>query len=257
MQEENPQNQDDALSPAIEPISKTDALVGVFTEPGKTFEAIGQSKGNYWLMPILICVVLGLLSSIIAQMDPQLLGAMMDKQKTKMREKLEQEVKEGKMTQEQAQQTMEQSTKFMDPNSGLFKLMAYAGSTFGIFIIFLLISLLYFVGLKIFKSQAGFIEAMNVVSLGMIISSIGGLIAIVLSVVMGHLVSVGAGLFLTEQSAGEKAYKVATSLDVFAIWEHIVYAIGLSKVGRIPTGASYGLVFGLWIIWILVSAFVF
>ena len=257
MEEENLQNQNDMQAPETEPISKTDAMVGVFTEPGNTFESIAATKGNYWLFPILVCLVLGLIASVIVQSDPQLLGGMMDKQKKKMQEGYEQQIKEGKKTQEQAQQEMEAASKFMDPNGTLFKVMAYAGPTVGVFVMFIIISLLYFLGLKIFKSTAAFTDVMNVVGLGMLISSIGGLVAMVLSVVMGHLTSVGAGLFLKEENVGEKMYKLATSFDIFAIWEHVVYSIGLSKVGRISMGQSYTLVFGLWIIWILVSTFVF
>ena len=80
MEEENLQNQNDMQAPETEPISKTDAMVGVFTEPGNTFESIAATKGNYWLFPILVCLVLGLIASVIVQSDPQLLGGMMDKQ---------------------------------------------------------------------------------------------------------------------------------------------------------------------------------
>jgi len=258
MEDENLQNQKEIQAPQVEPISKTDAIVGVFTEPGNTFEAIGQTKEvYYWIYPLIICVVLGLISSFIGQSDAQLFSDMMSKQKKKMREKMDEQVKAGKMSQEDAQKSIEQSEKMMDPNGTFFKLIAYAGASFGVLIMFVLVTLLYFVGLKIFKSPAGFGDAMNVVGLGLLISSIGGLLAIVLSVVMGHFTSVGLGLILKEENVGEKMYKLATSFDVFAIWEHIIFAIGLSKVGRISAGQSYGLVFGLWIIWIAVSVFVF
>ncbi len=258
MEEENLQNQNDIEAPDTEPISKTDAMVGIFTEPGNTYEAVAQTKGvYYWTYPILICILLGLISAFIGQTDAQLFGDMMSKQKKKMHEKMDEQVKAGKLTQEQAQEQIAASEKFMDPNGIFFKLMAYVGASVGVVIIFIFVSLLYFVGLKIFKSQAGFADAMNVVGLGMLISSIGGLLAMVLSVVMGHFTSIGAGLFLKEENVGEKAYKFATSLDIFAIWEHVIFAIGLSKVGRISMAQSYSLVFGIWFIWMAVSIFVF
>lgn len=258
MEEENLQNQNDINIPETEPISKTDAMVGVFTEPGNTYSEIAKTKDvYYWLYPILICIVLGLISAFIGQSDQQLFGDMMNKQKKKMREKMDEQVKAGKMSQEEAQKQIEASEKFMDPNGIFFKLMAYVGASIGVCIIFILVSLLYFLGLKIFKSPAGFGDAMNVVGLAMLISSIGGLLAMVLSVVMGRFVSIGAGLFLREENVGEKMYKVATTFDIFAIWEHVVFAIGLSKVGRISMAQSYSLVFGIWAIWIIVSTFVF
>ncbi|CAF3692775.1 unnamed protein product [Rotaria sp. Silwood1] len=130
MEEENLQIQNDIPSPEIDPISKTDAMVGVFTEPGNTYEAIAQTKDvYYWLYPILICVVLGLVSAFIGQSDQQLFGDMMSKQKKKMREKMDEQVKSGKMSKEESEKAIEQSEKFMDPNGVLFKLMAYVGAS--------------------------------------------------------------------------------------------------------------------------------
>lgn len=209
MEEENLQNQNDIQAPDTEPISKTDALVGIFTEPGNTYEAVAQTKGvYYWTYPILICILLGLISAFIGQTDAQLFGDMMSKQKKKMHEKMDEQVKAGKLTQEQAQEQIAASEKFMDPNGIFFKLMAYVGASVGVVIIFIFVSLLYFVGLKIFKSQAGFADAMNVVGLGMLISSIGGLLAMVLSVVMGHFTSIFGRTILKEENVGEKSIQV-------------------------------------------------
>lgn len=258
MEDENLQNQIDPQVPPVEPISKTDAMVGVFTEPGNTYTAIGQTKDvYYWTFPILVCMVLGLIAAFIGQSDPQLFGDMMAKQKQKMHEKMDEQVKAGKISKEDAQKQIEASEKFMDPNSMLFKLIAYVFATVGVGVMFIIISLLYFIGFKIFKSPAGFGDAMNVVGLAMLISSVGGILAMVLSVVMGHLTSIGLGLVLKEENIGEKMFKLITALDVFAIWEHAVLAIGVSKVGKVSMAQGYTLVFGLWFLWLAISIFVF
>ena len=261
MEEQNiPQNTPDVnQNPGHyrEPISKTDAMVGVFTEPGNTYESIAAVKGNYWVLPIVIAIVVGIIAVFIGQMDPQLFGDMMSKQRKKMEEKFQEQVKEGSMTQEQAQQSMEQSAKFMDPNGVFFKLIAFGGSIIGTFMIFIILSLLYLLGLKIFKAQFEFTNILNVVGLAMLISAIGGLIAIVLSVIMGQLTGVGLGLILKEEAVGEKMYALITKLDVFTIWFYAVISIGLSKIARIPMAKSVSLVFGIWIIYILVTTFVF
>jgi len=145
----------------------------------------------------------------------------------------------------------------MDPNGLLFKAIAFGGSIIGQFMILILLSLVYLLGLKIFKAQFEFINILNVVGLAMLISAIGGLVAIVLSVIMGHLTSVGLGLFLTEEAAGEKMYGLLTKLDVFTIWFYTVISIGLSKIARIPMSKSITLVFGVWIIYVVVTTFVF
>jgi len=257
MEDQNIPNESGMPEHSIEPISKTDAMVGVFTEPGNTFANIAAVKGNYWLMPIIISVVIGIIAVFIGQMDPQLFGDMMSKQRKKMVEKMDEQVKEGKMTQEQAQQSIEQSEKFMNPEGIFFKLIAFGGSIIGTFMILIVLSLLYLLGLKIFKAQFDFINILNVVGLAMLISAIGGLIAIVLSILVGHLTGVGLGLILKEESVGEKMYGLITKLDVFTIWFYTVISIGLSKVARVPMAKSATLVFGIWVVYILITTFVF
>ncbi|MGH2575924.1 MAG: hypothetical protein ACRDFC_09530, partial [Ignavibacteria bacterium] len=51
-------------SPSGENITLSDAMTGVITEPGETYEAVKNStKKNYWLIPILILIVVYLISS--------------------------------------------------------------------------------------------------------------------------------------------------------------------------------------------------
>lgn len=239
-------------------LSQMDAISGVFTEPGNTFETIMKfPKRNFWLLPVLILVVTSIVSSFLFFSDAELVGKMMDKQKTKMRESMQEKVKQGKMSQEQANDAIEKAEKFMDPNGLFFKITGFAGAVVAPFIMLFVLSVIYMLLLKMFKANFEFTNILNVVGLALTISAVGSVIAIVLSIIMGDLTSVGLALFLKPETVGETMHGLIMKLDVFSIWFYILVAIGLVKVANVKPGISYSIVFGLWIVWLMLSTFLF
>lgn len=251
-------NGEENMLPDNEAISKTDAMIGVITEPGNTYEEVAKTEGkNYWILPILIGVILGLIGSFIFMSNNELKSSVMDKQRQKMEEKMNENVKSGKMSEADKEKAIEQSSKFMDPNGMFFKLIGYGGAILGPFILLFISSVFYLIGLKIFKADFVFSNVLNVVGLAYIIAAIGGIIGIVLSVVMGKMVSPGLSLVLKEEMVGLKMFTLLSKVDIFTIWEHIVIMIGLAKIGKIETMKAGIIVFGIWFIFIAVSVFVF
>src|SRR6266540_1968446 len=85
-----------------EDISVTDAMTGVLSAPGETFEEVKlSSKKNYWLVPMIILIVVSIASSFLLFNDDELASQIRDKQKKAMVENMEKKVKEGSMSQEQ------------------------------------------------------------------------------------------------------------------------------------------------------------
>jgi hypothetical protein len=239
-------------------LSQMDALSGVFTEPGNTFETIMKfPKKNFWLLPVLILVITSVVSSFLFFSDAELVGKMMDKQKTKMREKMMESVKQGKMSQEQANEGMERAEKFMDPNGLFFKITGFAGAVVAPFIMLFVLSVIYMLLLKMFKANFEFTNILNVVGLALTISAVGGVLGIVLSIIMGDLTSVGLALVLKADAVGETLHGFLMKLDVFSVWFYVLVSIGLVKVAKIKPAVSYSVVFGLWIVWLLLTTFVF
>lgn len=237
-----------------EELSKTDAMAGVFTAPGETYETIaGTPKQNYWIIPILICIAVGLITTFLFMRDPELVSKTMEKQKQKMMEKFEQNIKEGKMTQEQADAAMES----MNPSGTFFKIIGYGGAVVGPFIILFILSLLYLIALKVMKAQFDFSNVLNVVGLAMLIGAVGSLITMVVSILKGDMSSLGLGLVLSEESVGEKVHSLFTKLDVFSIWFYAVITIGLTKIARVSMAQSASVVFGIYILYVLISSLVF
>lgn len=256
MNEENPNSiEENSMQPAqYEELSKSDAMSGVFSSPAETFETIANTpKKNYWIIPVLISVVVGLISTFLFMQDAELVSNTMEKQKKKMLEKFEQNVKEGKMTQEDVDKTMES----MNPTGMFFKLLGFGGAIVGPFFILFILSLVYLIILKIMKSEIDYGQILNVVGLSMLIGTVGGLLGIVISILKGDMSSVGLGLLLSEASVGEKVHALLNKLDLFSIWFYFVIAIGLSKLARIDMIKSVSVVFGIFILYSVITSFVF
>jgi ABC-type multidrug transport system fused ATPase/permease subunit len=246
------------ISEEPQELSQMDAISGIFTEPGNTFNTIMKfPKRNFWLLPVIILVLTSIVSSFLFFSDAELVSKMMDKQKMKMREKMQESVKEGKMSQQQANEAIERAEKFMDPNGLFFKITGFAGAVVAPFIMLFVLSVIYMLLLKMFKANFEFTNILNVVGLSLIVSAIGSIIGIVLSIVMGDLTSVGLALAFKADAVGETFHGLFMKLDVFTIWFYVLVAIGLVRVAKIKPVISYSIVFGLWVIWLVITTFVF
>lgn len=237
-----------------EEISKTEAMAGVFTSPTDTFNSIAATpKKNYWLMPVLVCIALGMISTFLFMGDAELTSKTMDKQREAVRKQFDEKVKDGSMTREQADQSLEQSEKFMDPNSVFFKLMGYAGTIVGPFIVLLILSLLYFIILKIMKIAPDFINIMNVVGLAMLITGLGNLIGVVISILKGELTGAGLGLAFSEATVGPKVYGLITKIDIFNIWYYVVVGLGLAAITKMEKSKAIPVAFIPFILYLFIT----
>lgn len=249
-----PESSPEEESYPIEQLTQTDAMSGTLTSPSETFETIAHTPlKNYFIIPVIISVILGLVSSFLFMSDKELVGKTMDKQKEKMMEKFEQNIKDGKMTREDADKAMES----MNPEGMFFKLIAFGGAVLLPFLTLLILSTIYLIILKLMKANFEFKNILNVVGLAMIISAVGGLLSIIISVLKGDLTTIGPGLFLNESSTGEKLYSLLLKIDLFTIWFYAVIAVGLSRISRTDILKTAPFVFGLWIIYIIATSFIF
>jgi hypothetical protein len=256
MSDENLTNQEENPEPTdqIEELSKVDAISGVFTSPGDTYETIASTpKKNYWLMAILICIAMGLIATFLFMRDTELAAKTMEKQKRKIREQMEEKVKSGSMSREEAETAIQQSEKFTNAGSVLFRVIGFAGAVVGPFLLLFVLSLVYLIILKIMKAEFDFTNLMNVVGLAMVIGALGNLIGTVISVLKGEISSTGPALFLTESAVGEKVYGVISKIDVFSIWFYVIVGIGISKIAKIETSKAMLVAFIPFVLYLIIT----
>lgn len=239
----------------VENITLGDAMAGIFSEPGETFEAVKNStKKNYWLIPLLIVIVVTILATFLVMRDEELSASINEKQSKAMEEQFDKAVKEGKMTREDANKQIEQSKKFM---SGPMMLVIGTGfSLIMVLVFFFFKSLLYWAGLKPFKSIALYTDVMNVVGLAGLITAIQTVVNTVIAVVTGKLMAnIGPSLFLSEASMGKQMYALFAHMDVLNFWYLIILGIGLARVSNVKSSITFSLVLILWIIWVMLTTF--
>lgn len=239
-----------------ENISLGDALAGVFSEPGNTFLAVKNStKKNYWILPLVIVIAISVIASILVLRDEELASGVKEKQIKAMHEQLDKAVKEGTITREQADQQIEQSQKFM--TGSMMMIFGLVFSVFGVLFFFFFKALVYWGGLKIFKGTVvGFIDIMNVLGLSAIITAIQLVVDTFLAVMMGKLmVNIGPVLLFSEDAVGAKFYILLAHFDLINIWYMIVVGIGLAKISNLKSSVTMSFVFGLWLIWVLLTSF--
>lgn len=235
----------------IEPLSKSEAMTGVITAPSETFETIAHSpKINYWIMPTLIFVVASLIGAFLFLNDAELLTKTMDKRKADIQRGLDEKVKSGDLTQEQANEQMAATERFIDPNSMFVKITGYGANVISPFFLLFFMSVLILIIMKIMRSPITFYSILNVVGLSMIIFAISSVITSIISVLMGDLQTLGPGLILSEEMVGAKAYAVLSGIDVFSIWAIAVMSIGLSKLGRVSLPS---IAITLYIVWLVLT----
>lgn len=250
--ENNNENLEPNLSDdeSVEQYSVTDAVIGVITSPGETFETIAVNKRkNYWLLPVIVSIIIGIVVTFIFFKDDQLISGLMDKQRSQLEKQMEEKVKEGKMSPEQSRQTIEQAEKFMDPKSLFFQIIGYGGATIVPILMLFVLSLVYLLFLKMFKAEIDFGNILNVVGLPMVITVIGAIVGLVLSVLLGKISALSPALLYSDGKLGDFLLK----FDLFTIWYYAVISIGISKLAKIPSGKAYGMVFGVWLLWILIT----
>ena len=260
MNEENLQNSSsgETINNAqAEPISKSDAMAGVFTEPGDTFEQIARGpKENYWIIPTLIFIAASVIATFIFFSDSELVSKVMSDRLAETEASMEEKVRDGSMSREDADNAIEQTKVFLDPTSTMSKIIGFSMGIILPFITLFVLAGVYMLGLKIMKSGVEFYNVLNVVGLGFLITAIGTIIGTVISVLMGDFKTLGLSLLASSDSVGSELYSFMTAIDAFAIWYYAVVSIGLSKVGKIKPAMAFGLVFGLWLLWHLLTSFV-
>ena len=240
-----------------EDISLSDAMTGVFTEPRAAFEGVKNSKKrSYWLVPTIIVIIFAIVASFLVLNDEELYSEIKAMQREAITKRMEERVKEGKMTQEQMDEAIERTEKFTDKSSPFFLVSTILGPIIGGFIILFLQALILWLVLKIFKGAASYMLVVCVAGLAALINVISTVINTVLAIVTGRLVvNIGPVLLFAKDSLGENMMKFVSHFDLITIWYLIVLGIGLSAVSGLKNTKTMPVVFVLWLIWVCIASF--
>jgi hypothetical protein len=246
-----------SLPEAEENITLSDAITGVFTEPAQTFEEVKKaSKKNYWLIPILILIVLSIISGYLIMRDEELASEIKTKQMSAAREQMQEQVKAGKMTQDQMNERMDQIEKGFSGKSPIFLVFLILGPVIGTFFTLFFRGLVFWGAIKALKGTASYMLVITVLGLTSIIESIQVVINTAIAIVTGRLrVDIGPILLFTQDSLSETMTKFVSHFDIISIIYFIILGIGLAKVSDLKTSKVMPVVFILWLVWICIASF--
>jgi hypothetical protein len=226
-----------------EELSHSDKMIGVFTEPGKTFDNVSKfpPRTKDWVLPLVILLALVSIMQIILMQNSEIAFQAKQKQLVKIQEQIDEAVKNGQMTQEQSDQQMDAIMEQMDQSTSPVRLIIQTVSIFIFgFIIFLIFAGIHLMLSKlVLKGEGTFASALVANGLAAYIGMVHVIVAAVLSLAFSRLLNdVNVATLIQAEKLSVVGF-ILGKLDVFSIWAFIVIGIGLSKMFKASSSTKY------------------
>ena len=236
---------------AVAPLSVTDKFIGIITEPAAVFDNIKQAghRTSDWIIPLLVMTIIVAIGTYIKMSSP----TMIEQMRQQTEERFDKMVAEGKMTPEQRDQGIEQMEKF----GGLTAVFSVVGVLIFVPVVVFFIASIYWSVIKFgFKSTVTYGLLLSAYGLPLYFGAIDQLLTTLISLVTKNMfTSISPAIFM-KPDIQSSTFKLMSAINPFTIWAMYVTGIGFSKVADISKEKAFGLVFGLWIAWTLLSAFI-
>ena len=228
---------------AAAPVSPIGRIIGVFTSPKQTFTSIAEKPS--WVAPMLLMMILAVVVG-------GLLNSKMNWAQY-IRHKAEENPRFEQLSEEKKDEAVAGQVKF------------WAGFSYAVGAVAIPISILIFAGVYLvafnLMSGAGvrYGQSFAITThafLPTLISSILAMIILPLKtygdVDPENIVATSLKAYLPE-TAPKPLLALGGSLELFWIWCLVLVAIGFAAANprKVKPGAAFGIVFGLWAIWVL------
>jgi hypothetical protein len=243
--------------PVVPRMSLAARLTNIYVAPGEVFAEVKDSPPTpaNWVVPMIIAMVAGIIYTLVVFSQPAVIQGLKE-----ARDKgVQKQVEAGKMTQKQADTAAEMAEKYMTPM--VMKVIGIVFSVLGTGVwLFLSAFFVWLIGRFALKGQMGYMTAVEVTGLPMMITALGVIIAMLLAVIYGNpAMKPSPMLLLSHFDDHNRVHVLLAALDVTTLWYLAVLSAGLAQV----TGRSFARaavwIYGLWafitvsIIWLLVG----
>ncbi len=229
-------------------------LTGALFSPGETFADVNRKPT--FIAPIIIGMILALAGSIVFSMRVKVDWERI----TRDRIRTAVEKTGGSMPPEEQIQQQVNITKMIGK---VFPILAVVGTP----IYYVILAAIFALALLIAQTQTTFKKIFSVVSWSAASTGLVGTIVTCASLMVRDtegidpskpesISTTNLAAFLPSGTA-RPLVAIAASLDVFGIWFLILLTIGFAAIAgsrRVTTGKTGSIVFGLWILWILIKA---
>ncbi len=238
-------------SPNLQITPLTTRMANVFTTPTELFQevAVNPVKTSSWFVPLVLLIIFALINVTAIFYNDAARNQINDLQSSKMQEL----VKQGKMTQEQANKTME----YME-NTSLGMFLAYGGISASVMILisYFAAALILWLVLKIgFKFSGKYKKVLEIYGLAAFVGVLGIIVNILMIYAFESVyASLSPAIFMLDTlDMNNKMHAVLLHLNIFSIWQTALVGYGISKITNKSTGTGLAVAFGLWILWIALS----
>lgn len=242
---------EDVMEETEETLNHTDKLVGVFTEPGNTFQRMSTmpSKTTDWIIPLLILIIAAALSNFIMMSNPIIKHSMVEKQMTEIEKQFDQMVKEGKMTEEVKNQQLDAIQERMDQGAGMQAVFTVIGIFIISFVSFFIISGVFFLIIKFLLGGDGtYKNALSAYGLPYYIIVVQIVAMVILALVTDRYFMSTSVASIMGIDVNSIPNWLLSKLDVFSIWYYAIISIGFAKMFKAKSVVPYfATVYGLWI----------
>ena len=246
------QNLDDVINSGDSELSFSDKMIGIFSEPGKTYESISNHplRTIDWLLPFFILLFIVSATQFLLMSNKELHSVIVEKQMTKIQNNFDKMVKEGKMTQDDADKQISTIQDRMDNFGPLQMVFTVVGIFIGGFIIFFILAGIYFLFIKfVLKGDGNYTSVLIASSMTSYIVIIQVILAAIFAFMIGRpFQDTSIASFLDSDRSTYLGFFLS-KLDIISIWAYAVLAIGLSKMFKSKNAFAYYItIFGIWLI---------
>ena len=230
-------------------LSHSDKMIGVFTEPGETFDRTSKFPPRHkdWVIPLLVLFILIGITRSISMLDEEVFYTA----KQEQIERIQQSVEDGSRTSEegnQAIEAVEQQMEFMRGPVGWI-IQTVATLIFGFIFFFLIVGIYFFFIKVLLKGEGTYASALVANGLTAYISVIQVIIAAILTMVMGKMLQETSLAAFMGSNKDTIIGWIYAKINPVSIWAYIVLSIGFAKMFKSQSSGKYfALVFGLWLI---------
>lgn len=239
---------EESTSPTQETLAPSTSLLArltnVFVAPGEVFDEVKSSppRPANWVAPLVTAMLVGIIYTLVVFSQPAIIQQMQQAQEKKFQEMVD----TGKMTQAQADKSVEAVQKFMNPT--FMKIMGCAGSVVtSAAILFLAALVVWAVGLRALSGNFTYMKAVEVVGLTTMIHVLGAIVAMLLAVIYGNMmITPGPVLLVSHFDPANVTHRILSALNVVSIWYVAVVSIGLAKLSNSTFAKAAVWLFGIW-----------
>jgi hypothetical protein len=247
VQESPPNARPDAPPPPA--MSFAARLLNVFAIPGEVFETVRANRLSVanWLLPALLLAAVWVFTTIVMFSQPSIQKQVRElgEQQSKA---LEQQVEAGKVNRAEANQVQAITRRITDPAT-LKIIGSMAAVLFGVARVFWWAFILWFVGRMFLRVQFGYLKALEVTGLALMISVLGGVVWLALTINLSKVfVTPSLALVAPDFEATRKSQLMLGATSVFSLWLVGVLSVGLARLARVPFLRAAWLVFAFWVI---------